>query len=102
MNAGFEGSDFALLGLVGLILVLRGISSHKRLQTAFTLLAGVGAVVFCALYLPSSSLTGFAATFVPALGWYFTVLGGVSLTIAGGFQLPSIFLGTEKTATLMD
>ena len=102
MNAGFEGFDFTLLGVVGLALVFRGISSRKRLQTAFTLLAGVGAVVLCALYLSGSSLTGFAATFVPALGWYSTVLGGVLLTIAGGFQLPSIFQRSKKTTTLMD
>ena len=102
MNAGLEGLDFALLGLVGLALVLRGASSRKRLQTVFTLLAGVGPVVLCALCLSGSSLAGFTATFVPALGWYLTVLGGVLLTIAGGLQLPSIFQRSEKTAARMD
>ena len=102
MNTGLEGLDFALLGLVGLSLVLRGISLRKRLQTVFTLLAGVGPVALCALCLSGSSLAGFTATFVPMLGWYLTVLGGVLLIIAGGFQLPSIFQRSEKTAARMD
>lgn len=102
MNAGFEAFDFALLGLVGLVLALRAVSSRKRLQTIFTLLTGVGIVAFCALDLSGSSLTGFAATFVPALGWYLTVLGGVLLTVAGGIQLPSVLRGSETTAALID
>ena len=102
MNAGLEGLDFVLLGSVGLALVLHGISSRKQLQTVFTLLAGVGAIVLCALYLSGSSLAGFTAIFVPALGWYLTVLGGVLLIIAGGLQLPSIFQRSEKTAARMD
>ncbi|RLM63656.1 hypothetical protein [Halorubrum sp. Atlit-26R] len=84
MNVGFEAFDFALLGLIGLVLVFRG-SSRKRLQSVVTLLTGVGTVLFCGLYL-SGSLTGFTATFVPAFGWCLTVLGGVSLTVAGVLQ----------------
>lgn len=82
-NAGFEAFDSALLGLGGLVVILHAVSSRKRLQTVFTLLAGVGAVVFRALHLSGSSLAGFTATFVPALGWHLTVLGGVLLTVAG-------------------
>lgn len=102
MNAGFEAFDFALLSLVGLVLVLRAISLWKQLQSVFTLLTGVVTVLFCALYLSDSSLHGFTATFVPALGWYLTVLGGSLLTVIGGVQLPSIILGSGATAALKD
>lgn len=99
MNAGFEAFDFALLSLAGLVLVFRA-SSRKRLQSAFTLLAGVGTVLFCGLYL-SGSLTGFTATFVPAHGWYLTVFGGVLLTVVGGLQSASMIQRPEATAALI-
>ncbi len=101
MNAGFSTFDCALLGLVGLVLGFRVVSSHERLETALTLLTGIGTVVFCAHYLSGSSLTGFTTMFVPALGWYLTILGGALLTAAGGLRLPSIIRATETT-TLMD
>lgn len=87
MNTGFDAFDFALLGLVGLVLLGR-VGSRKRLQSIATLLAGAGIVLFCAFYLSGSSLTGFNAVFVPALGWYLTVLGGMLFSIAGERQLP--------------
>ena len=86
MTTGFETFDFALIGLAGLVLGFRAVSSRKRLQSVFTVLTGAGMVLFCVLYLPGSSLTGFGATFVPALGWYLTVLGGVLLAVVGGLQ----------------
>ena len=101
MNAGFEAFDFALLGLVGLVLLSR-VSSRKRLQTVITLLTGVGTVLFCASYLSGSSLAGFNSTFVPALGWYLTVLGGVLLSVAGGSQLSSMIQRPKTTAALND
>ncbi|MDG5777424.1 hypothetical protein VB773_21765 [Haloarculaceae archaeon H-GB2-1] len=102
MNAGLEAFDYTLLSLVGLILVLHAVSSRKLLQSGFTLLTGVGTVVSCALYLAGPSLTGFTATFVPSLGWYLTVLGGVLLTVAGTLQLPAIIRRSETAATLID
>ncbi|MDL0120491.1 hypothetical protein PNQ29_12250 [Halobacterium salinarum] len=101
MKAGFESFDFALLGLVGLVLLSR-VGSRKRLQTAITLLTGVGIALFCASYLSGSSLAGFDSTFVPALGWYLTVLGGVLLTVVGGLQSASIIQRPEATAALID
>jgi hypothetical protein len=71
------------------------------LQSVVTLLTGVGTVLFCGFYL-SGSLTGLTATFVPALGWYLTVLGGVSLTVAGVLQSASIIQRPEATAALID
>lgn len=102
MNAGFEGFDVALFGAVGLVLILRVTSLKKRVRSVFTFLTGVGTVVFCAFYLSGPSLTGFTATFVPALGWYLTVLGGVFLTVAGGRQVPSILRRSKPTATRTD
>lgn len=102
MNAGFEAFDFALLGSVGLVLFLRGVSSRKRLRSLATLLTGAGTVLLCASYLSRSSLAGFDATFVPALGWYLTVLGGVLLSIAGGLRLPSTVRRSETTMASKD
>lgn len=101
MNTGFEGFDFALLGLIGLVLLSRG-NSRKGIQTAITLLTGVGTVLFCASYLSSSSLVGFNSTFVPALGWYLAVLGGILLSVAAGRSLSSMIQMSEKTTTLND
>ena len=101
MNAGFEAFDFALLGLVGFVLLSR-VSSRKRLQSIVTLLTGVGTVLYCAFYLSGSSLTGFTAIFVPALGWYLTVLGGILLSVTGRRQLPPMVQGPEITSPLND
>ncbi|WP_162989898.1 hypothetical protein [Natronorubrum halophilum] len=101
MNTGFEAFDFALLGLVGLVLLSR-VSSRKRLQSIVTLLTGVGTVLFCVFYLSGSSLTGFNTTFVPGLGWYLTVFGGVLLFVAGGRQLPSVIQSSTIISSLND
>lgn len=90
MGAGFEGFDFALLGAVGLVLLVRAVGTRTMTRTATTLAVGLGTIVFSVYYLSQSTLIGFSATFVPALGWYLTVLGGVLFTVAGGLGLPSI------------
>ncbi|WP_224447346.1 hypothetical protein [Haloprofundus salilacus] len=90
MGAGFEGFDFALLGAIGLVLLVRVVSTRTMARTATTLAVGLGTIVFPAYYLSMSTLIGFSATFVPALGWYLTVLGGVLFTVVGGLELPSI------------
>ncbi|WP_435158111.1 hypothetical protein [Haladaptatus sp. DFWS20] len=95
MGAGFEGFDFALLGAVGLVLLLRGASFRIPIR----IVAGVGTAVFPVYYLSYSTLFGFSATFVPALGWYLTVLGGILLSVAGGLQLPSLIHRLKATAT---
>lgn len=90
MSTGFEGFDFALLGVVGLALLVRVVSTRTIARTTTTLAVGLGTIVFPAYYLFQSTLIGFSATFVPALGWYLTVLGGVLFTVVGGLKLPSI------------
>ncbi|MHB9286439.1 hypothetical protein ACKVMT_05305 [Halobacteriales archaeon Cl-PHB] len=85
MSAGFEGFDFALIGAVGLFLLFYGASFPIPIR----FVTGVGIAVFPVFYLSNSSLIGFSATFVPALGWHLTVLGGVALSAAAGRQLPS-------------
>ena len=90
MSSEFGGFDFALLGAVGLVLLVRASSLRTEARTATTLAVGLGTLVFPVYYLSQSTLTELSATFVPALGWYLTVLGGVLFTIAGGRELPSI------------
>lgn len=99
MGAGFEGFDFALLGAVGLVLLVRAVSTRTMARTATTLAVGLGTIVFPEYYLSRSTLIGFSATFVPALGWYLTVLGGVLFTVAGGLKLPSIIRRPKAIAS---
>lgn len=95
MGAGFEGFDFALLGAVGLVLLLR----RASFRTPIRMVVGVGTAVFPVYYLSNSTLIGFSATFVPALGWYLTVLSGILLSAAGGLHLPSLIHRLKATAT---
>ena len=89
MEAGFERFDFVLLGAVGLTLFVRVGSARTMARTATTLAVGLGAIVLPAYYLSQSTLIAFSGTFVPALGWYLTVLGGVLITVTGGLELPT-------------
>lgn len=100
MRAGFEGFDFALLGAIGLVVLFRAVGFRTPIRTAVTLVAGVGTAVFPVYYLSHSTLIGFSATFVPALGWYLTVLGGVLFSVAGGLQLLSVVHRPTATASL--
>ena len=99
MGAGFEGFDFALLGLVGLVLLVHAVSARTMARTAMTLFVALGTTLFPAYYLSQSTLIGFAATFVPTIGWYLTVLGGILFTVAGGLKLPSIIRRPETIAS---
>ena len=87
MDAGIGVLDFVLLGLVVAGLTLRRVHSGELLQPAFSFLAGILVVLFCAHYLSAYSFTGFDEIFVPDTGWYLTVIGGVLLAAAEGFQL---------------
>lgn len=102
MNSGFEGFDFALLSAVGLVLLSHVISLQTEIRTGTTLAVGLGLIVFPAYYLSHSTLFGFSGTFVPALGWYLTVLGGVLFTVVGGLQLPSMVRRPKATASPRD
>ncbi|WP_435101466.1 hypothetical protein [Halarchaeum sp. P4] len=88
-SPGIEAFDVALLGLVALVLLV-GAGTRPRLRFVVTVAAGVGTVSLCAFFLSTSSLVGFTATFVPALGWYLTVLGGALFAVTGGRHLLSM------------
>lgn len=97
MSAGFEGFDFALVGAVGLVILLRAVGFRTPIPTVVTFVVEVGTAAFPMYYLSSSTLIGVSATFVPALGWYLALLGGVLFSVAGGLQLPSVI--RRPTAT---
>ncbi|MEA5389284.1 hypothetical protein VB779_21235 [Haloarculaceae archaeon H-GB11] len=99
MSAGFEGFDFALLGAVGLVILLHTVDFQTPTPIVVTLVVGVGTAVFPMYYLSSSTMIGFSATFVPALGWYLTILGGVLFSVAGGLQLPFVIRRPTPTAS---
>lgn len=87
-STGFQGVDFALLipaGIVGVMLIAE---RFRLYRTGLSVLTGLLAVGFATHYLLDASF-GFdaAVTFVPALGWYGLVIGGILLSIAGGRQL---------------
>jgi len=90
MGVGIERFDVALLCAVGLVLLVR--AGHRRTvaRSATPLAVGLGTLIFPVYYLSQSTLTGFSATFVPALGWYLTITGGALFTVAGGLELQAI------------
>ena len=85
MNAGLE--PYALLVLVPAGVAAIGCAVAGRRAPAVALLAGTTTGLVPLWYLFSRSLIGFDGTFVPALGWYATVCGGVLLVLAGVLQL---------------
>ncbi|MFC6824781.1 hypothetical protein [Halopelagius fulvigenes] len=88
MGTGIESWDFVVLGATSLALFALAFRPRTRLQSAITFLSGGTAMFLCAFYLRTfSPLVGFDATFVPAVGWYLTVLGGILLTGTGGLRL---------------
>ena len=90
MGVGIERFDFALLFAVGLVLLVRAGRKRTVARSATQLAVGIGTLTFPAYYLSQSTLIGFSATFVPALGWYLTITGGALFTVAGGLELQSI------------
>lgn len=89
LNAGLEGFSIALLGVVGLVLLVRAISSRTDIGTAITLAVGLGTMVYPVYYLSTFTLAGFSARYVPTLEWYLTILGGILFAIVGGIELSS-------------
>lgn len=67
-SVGLEGFDFALLGAVGLVLLLHRVDLRTEIRTATTVAVGLGVTAFPAYYLSHSALVGFSGTFVPAPG----------------------------------
>lgn len=94
MDSGLAGVDWLLLavaavGLLGVALADR--SPDARLGGAraagVTIVAGGLAAAVAVVALLSNGLLG---TFVPAAGFYLTVLGGVHLSVGGVLRLRSV------------
>lgn len=85
-----------------LVILLHVVGFWTPIPTVVTLVVGVGTAAFPMYYLSSSTLIGFSATFVPALGWYLTILGGVLFSVVGGLQLPSVIRRPTATASPRD
>ena len=87
-SRNLQGSDFALLIPAGVIAVMLITERFRLLRATLSVLTGLFAVGISTHYLFVASF-GFetTVTFVPALGWYGLVVGGILLTIAGGRYL---------------
>ena len=99
MDTGLEAFDLALLGVTGAVLLPHGVGSRRWVRPVVTLPVGVGIVLLCTHYLSMSSVVGVSALYIPAPGWYLTLLGGLLFTVAGGSRFPSILRRLEGTAT---
>ena len=102
MRAGIDGFDFALLGGAGIVLALRLVGTEQRRQSLFECVTGVGSLFLCVRHLFFYAGVGGDATFVPALGWYVTVLGGVLLAVSGGVRLPEVPWGVSGAVGVID
>lgn len=94
LSSGIRGGfDGVLLALAGGIVVLLAFGQGHRLRAVASVVAGLLAVGVPARHLltpTASSLTlpfDASAPFVPALGWYAMVVGGLLLVVAGGRRL---------------
>ena len=87
-STGIQGLDFALLIPAGVVAVMLITERFRLHRAALSVLTGLLAVGISTHYLFVASF-GFdtAVTFVPALGWYGLVVGGILLAIAGGRYL---------------
>ncbi len=84
MHTGFEwGSGFVLLPLV-VLLALAFLWSRPIQRYLLVLGGGLWVVAVPFQYIRELSLVGFQSTFVPWVGWYLTVTGGVLIALVGG------------------
>lgn len=101
MESGIRGFDYLLLVIVGVVLLPSFLTQRKRLQAVSTLGGGVSSLLVCGHYVFGfDSLVGFNATFVPSVGWYLALLGGVLLTVNGALGVPTIIRGRRDTSTV--
>lgn len=88
MAPGFDGFDFFILVPGALLLVLIVSDSWRRVRRLLGVIVGLVALLVAGLIadglLVGDGWVSFGGTFVPALGWYVTVLGGVVLLVSGG------------------
>lgn len=84
MESGISGVDYVLLALAGLVLLAHLNQTREPRRSGLTLVTGVFTVLACAGYLFISPSVGFISTFVPAIGWYVTLVGASILSVVGG------------------
>lgn len=81
MNPGVGIYGLVLFGVAGLAVATLAFDPSDRKRTAGVSLAGIVAVVLPVQYVVSTSLVGFDGTFVPSVGWYLTLAGGLGLLV---------------------
>ncbi len=87
MHIGFEwGSGLVIIPLA-LLLSLALFWSRPVQRQLLIIGAGMWALIMPLNYLRELSLVGFQSTFVPWIGWYLTVAGGLLLLVGGGTAL---------------
>lgn len=87
-STGIQEIDFALVIPAGIVAMMLITERFRLYRAVLSVLTGLLAVGTATHYLFVSSF-GFEVTvaFVPALGWYGLVVGGVLLALAGGRYL---------------
>lgn len=100
-STGIEGIDLALLIPAGVIAALFITERFQLHRAALSVLTGLLAMGVSTHYVFTSSFGfGTTVTFVPALGWYGLVVGGIVLAIAGGRCLIKHIHRLTTSATL--
>lgn len=86
MHAGFAFGGFTydvmVVAAAVLAVVALGFTNRNDLRTGATLLSGVVPVVVCVQFL-RTDVVSFFGDWVPGVGWYLTLLGGVVLVANG-------------------
>lgn len=84
MNAGLEPYGFVILAVAAVAVACAYAALRVDRRAAVgTAVAGGAVAVVPIRYLLSRSLVGIDGTFVPTLGWYATVFGGLALALVG-------------------
>jgi len=80
LSRGIEGADPLLLGSAAVVFLLCVFVNRERTEALSTAVAGTGAIVVCVSALWHwASLVLFDFWFMPASGWFLTLLAGVIL-----------------------
>lgn len=89
-GVGILDLPFLSLALVLLTAHVRGTRTRDR--AALTALTGLVAITVAVFGVLGNPMVGFDGAFVPAAGWYLTLLGGGLLLAAGAVRAPELVL----------